>query len=119
MIAPVAAHDARPAGAADNFPARIDLPDGFQPEGIESRGGHLYAGSIATGAIWQADARTGAGRYLVAGATGGSAAGLHIDASFPTTGTIALGRLWVVNARFDVTPTPDTEYWISRLPLAP
>ena len=39
--------------------------------------------------------------------------------AFPTTGTIALGRLWVVNARFDVTPTPDTEYWISRLPLAP
>jgi hypothetical protein len=295
MIAPVAAHDARPAGATDHFPARIDLPDGFQPEGIESQGGRLYAGSLATGAIWQADSRTGAGRYLVAGATGGSAAGLHIDAwgrlwvagaasqtikvyalrtgrllqtytfpttgfindltitrqaiyatdsvnqqlavvplgrggrlpattaahtlaltgdivygagfnangivartgtlilvqsntgqlfrvdprtgvartidtggynvsfgdglvlrgrilyvirnqlaivavlrlsadlshaglvgeitsmglAFPTTGTIALGRLWVVNARFDVTPTPDTEYWISRLPLAP
>lgn len=34
----------------------------------------------------------------------------------PTTGVLAAGRLWVVNARFNTPPTPDTEYWISRLP---
>ncbi len=36
----------------------------------------------------------------------------------PTTGTIAAGRLWVVNARFG-TPSPETiPYWITRLPLS-
>ncbi len=39
--------------------------------------------------------------------------------SVPTTGTITLGALWVVNARFGVTPTPTTPYWITRLPLRP
>ena len=28
-------------------------------------------------------------------------------------------RLWVVNARFGTPPTPDTQYWITRLPLRP
>ena len=37
----------------------------------------------------------------------------------PTTGTVAAGRLWVVNARFGTGPTPDTEYWITQLPLRP
>jgi hypothetical protein len=37
----------------------------------------------------------------------------------PTTGTVAAGRLWVVNARFGTGPTPDTEYWITKLPLRP
>ena len=52
-IAPaVSAHD--DDDAPPNLPARIDLPDGFQPEGIESWGAHLYAGSLADGAIWRA-----------------------------------------------------------------
>lgn len=37
----------------------------------------------------------------------------------PTTATIAAGRLWAVNARFNTPPTPDTPYWISQLPLLP
>jgi hypothetical protein len=37
----------------------------------------------------------------------------------PTTATITLGGLYVVNARFTTPPTPDTEYWITRLPLKP
>jgi hypothetical protein len=37
----------------------------------------------------------------------------------PTTATVAAGRLWVVNARFNTPPTPTTEYWITRLPLQP
>ena len=36
-----------------------------------------------------------------------------------TTGTLAAGRLWVVNARFGTGPTPDTKYWITQLPLRP
>jgi sugar lactone lactonase YvrE len=37
----------------------------------------------------------------------------------PTTATFALGKLWVVNARFSTTPTATTPYWIARLPLMP
>jgi hypothetical protein len=37
----------------------------------------------------------------------------------PTTGVLAAGSLWVVNARFNTPPTPDTEYWISQLPARP
>jgi outer membrane protein assembly factor BamB len=37
----------------------------------------------------------------------------------PTTGTVAAGRLWAVNARFGTGPTRDTEYWITQLPLRP
>lgn len=83
-IAPVAAHGGK--GAGSHLPARIDLPDGFQPEGIESWGTHLYAGSLANGAIWKADARTGKGRVLVPGVSGQVAVGLHLD---------HWGRLWV------------------------
>ena len=39
--------------------------------------------------------------------------------SVPTTATTSLGALWVVNARFGTPPTPDTPYWITRLPLRP
>ncbi len=34
----------------------------------------------------------------------------------PTTTTYAAGRLWVVNARFTTPATPDTAYWLTRLP---
>ena len=34
----------------------------------------------------------------------------------PTTVTFAAGRLWAVNARFGTPVTPDTAYWITRLP---
>jgi hypothetical protein len=37
----------------------------------------------------------------------------------PTTGILAVGRLWVVNARFNTLPTPDTAYWITSLPARP
>jgi hypothetical protein len=37
----------------------------------------------------------------------------------PTTATFALGKLWVVNARFNTAPTPDTDYWITQLPTSP
>jgi hypothetical protein len=34
----------------------------------------------------------------------------------PTTATRAAGDLWAVNARFGTPVTPDTEYWITRVP---
>ena len=83
-VVPVAAHSG--GRDVDDLPARIDLPDGFQPEGIESWGKWLYAGSLVDGAIWRANARTGEGRILVPGEAGNVAVGLHIDRK---------GRLWV------------------------
>lgn len=73
--------------AATELPSRIDLPDGFEPEGITS-GFHsrLYVGSLANGAIWRGSARSGEGDILVDGVTGRQAVGLHIDWR---------GRLWV------------------------
>jgi hypothetical protein len=38
------------------------------------------------------------------------------DFSVPTTATFAAGDLWAVNARFGVAVTPDTPYWIARVP---
>jgi sugar lactone lactonase YvrE len=67
------------AGAA-TFPDLIRLPDGWQPEGIAAgRGTSLYVGSIPTGAIWKADARTGKGEVLVEGREGRAAIGIKVD----------------------------------------
>jgi sugar lactone lactonase YvrE len=89
VVPAVTAHDGISA-AFPSLPARIDLPNGFQPEGITSGFfGRLYAGSIANGAIWRGSALTGNGRILVPGETGRQAAGIHIDWR---------GRLWVAGA---------------------
>jgi hypothetical protein len=78
--------------ASDKFadlPTRIDLPPGFQPEGIESFGPWLFAGGLQDGAIWRGSAVTGQGDILVEGAAGRMATGLHLD---------RWGRLWVAGA---------------------
>jgi hypothetical protein len=82
VVPAVAGHDGHPS----DLPTRIDLPDGWQPEGIESWGKWLYAGSLKDGAIWRANAKNGKGRILVPGETGKVATGLHLD---------RWGRLWV------------------------
>jgi sugar lactone lactonase YvrE len=65
---------------ASTFPDTIRLPDGWQPEGIASgRGTSLYVGSIPTGAVWKADARTGRGDVLVEGQEGRAAIGIKVD----------------------------------------
>jgi hypothetical protein len=38
------------------------------------------------------------------------------DLAVPTTVAFAGGSLWAVNARFGTPVTPDTEYWVTRLP---
>jgi len=66
--------------AAPGFPETIDLPDGFQPEGIASgRGKQLFVGSIPTGAIYATNARTGEGEVRVAAREGRSAIGIEVD----------------------------------------
>jgi len=84
--APVAAHDKD--SEAGNFPARIDLPDGFAPEGITAgRGTKVFVGSLVNGAIWEGDVRTGMGRILVPGVAGTVAVGVEYEAR--------ANRLWV------------------------
>ena len=74
------------AMTAQSFPSTIALPDGFQPEGIVAGRGHeLFAGSLANGAIYRANARTGEGEVLVPGETGRVTVGLAFD---PRTGYV-------------------------------
>lgn len=68
---------AAPGGA---FPDIIPLPNAWQPEGIAvGRGTTFYAGSLANGAIYRGDLRSGEGAILVPGQTGGLSVGLAVD----------------------------------------
>jgi len=65
---------------AKPFPQVIQLPIGFQPEGIEvGRGTTFYVGSVANGAIYRGNLRTGKGSVLVPGAAGKAATGIELD----------------------------------------
>jgi sugar lactone lactonase YvrE len=74
-LSPVAAsaHQARPD--------RIDLPDGWQPEGITTDGKFLFSGSLANGAILRANPRTGSTRIIARGREGRMAVGVDYDRS--------------------------------------
>ena len=66
--------------SAAPFPEIISLPEGFQPEGIASGNGTtFYVGSIATGAVYRGDLRTGEGALVVQPQPGRSAIGLKFD----------------------------------------
>ena len=68
------------AAKDETFPKIIPLPNGFQPEGIVvGHGANLYAGSLASGAIYRADLRTGEGALLVPAQPGRVAVGLDFD----------------------------------------
>jgi hypothetical protein len=68
------------AAESENFPARINLPNGFFPEGIESgRGTSFFVGSVPDGAIWRGDFRTGSVRMLAPGAPGRTAVGIAYE----------------------------------------
>jgi sugar lactone lactonase YvrE len=78
VLATIAAVPA--TAGASTFPDTIRLPDGWQPEGIAAgHGTSLYVGSLANGAIWKADARTGTGDALVPGRDGRVAVGIKVD----------------------------------------
>jgi sugar lactone lactonase YvrE len=66
------------AAAAATFPSRIELPDGWRPEGIAAgQGNTLYVGSIGTGAVRRVNARTGDSSTLVRARDGRAAIGLE------------------------------------------
>src|SRR3954467_1200900 len=61
-----------------SFPDVIQLPTGFQPEGIEiGKGTTFYVGSVATGDIYKGDLRTGKRIALFPG-QGRSATGIEL-----------------------------------------
>lgn len=69
------------------LPRRIELPRGWQPEGITTDGTSLYVGSIKNGAIWKADPGTGNGNVVAPGKKGRVAIGVDFDGK--------RGLLWV------------------------
>ncbi len=80
---------AAPALAQDDALDRIEMPDGWAPEGITTDGQSLFAGSLANGAILTADPATGTTEVLVEGTDGSIVAGLDYDDA---------GRLWTAGA---------------------
>lgn len=131
------------AAVAQPFPEVIPLPDTWQAEGIATGPGTtVYAGSLATGAVWAGDLRTGEGSILVEGGDGRIAVGLKYSrgllyvAGGPTgmasvydarTGEeVASYQLCAANTCFvnDVVVTPDAAWFtdsanavLYRLPL--
>ena len=79
---------ATPAPAsAEVFPEEIELPDGWQPEGIASGPGTIvYSGSRASGDILAVDVVTGESEIAVDAPTGRTAVGIEQD---------RWGRFWV------------------------
>ena len=95
-----------PATAAppDNFPARINLPNGFFPEGIENgRGTSVFVGSIANGAIWRGDVRTGSGAVFAPGAPGRASIGIAYETS--------RNRLWVAGGGPSIAGSGDVRVY--------
>ena len=72
------------AGALDDedrrsLPERIDLPRGWQPEGITTDGRSLYVGSLKNGALWKGSPRSTRGQVLAKGRKGRVAVGVDYD----------------------------------------
>jgi hypothetical protein len=88
------------ATSARGFPERIELPNGWQPEGIAiGRGTNFYVGSIPTGRVYRGDLRTGEGAELVPN-RGRRAIGVEVDRR---------NRLWVAGG-----PTGDAYVYNAR-----
>ncbi|MEU4197034.1 superoxide dismutase [Kribbella sp. NPDC026611] len=85
---PAAAAAAAAETTAITFPTRIELPNGFQPEGIAIDHLTAYFGSRADGDIYAADLRTGRGKVISQGPGTGSL-GMKVDNR---------GRLFVAGA---------------------
>jgi hypothetical protein len=53
------------AATSAKRPSHINLPNGWQPEGIAIKANSFYVGSIPTGRVWKGNLRTGQGAVLV------------------------------------------------------
>ena len=80
MLALLSTHEPALRLSATTWPATINLPDGWLPEGVVVGRGHvIYAGSRRHGAIYAADLRTGEGFVVVPPQQGRIAVGLAFD----------------------------------------
>jgi sugar lactone lactonase YvrE len=85
---------------AQTLPRRLNLPNGWQPEGIAAGpGNQLFVGSIPTGAVIRVDARTGRSRIVVAGRDGRAATGLKVSGGRLFVSGAGTGKAWVYSAR--------------------
>lgn len=79
-FAGIAAVSTQTASAQSTFPETIPLPTGFQPEGIATgQGPEFFVGSLAGGAIYRGNLRTGEGEVLVSPIEDRVAVGLSYD----------------------------------------
>jgi sugar lactone lactonase YvrE len=103
---------ASPAAPPDHrFPARIELPDGFQPEGIAiGPGPTAWFGSRADGDIYEVSLRTGAGSVISQG-PGTASVGMKSDRQ---------GRLYVAGGASGTARVVDTQTGttVRDIPLA-
>lgn len=68
------------SGSGAPFPEVLQLPTGWQPEGIVTTRAHeFFVGSRSTGGVYRGDLRTGEGEILVPPASGRVAVGLSYD----------------------------------------
>jgi sugar lactone lactonase YvrE len=80
FLAPALTVGGAASASGKAFPEVIQLPRGFQPEGIEiGKGTMFYVGSVANGSIYRGNLRTGSGAVLVPGAAGRAATGIELD----------------------------------------
>ena len=86
----------------------IQLPAGFQPEGVAISGTKLYTGSIPTGRIFKADITTGQGQVLVDPGAGRNSIGMKVDSR---------GRLFVAGGQTGKAYVYDAETGADHRPL--
>lgn len=98
-LAALAAVAVSAAGAQSAFPSTIALPNGFQPEGIATRGEQFFVGSIPTGAVYRGSLRTGQGAILVPGGQGRASIGMKVDRGRLFVAGGPNGNGFVYNAR--------------------
>jgi len=91
---------AAPNKKAKPFPDVIQLPTGFQPEGIEvGKGTTFYVGSVATGAIYRGNLRTGTGTTFIPGGSGRPATGIELAGHRLFVAGAGSGNAYVYDAK--------------------
>lgn len=79
LAAGAAASSASAGAAPGDLPRKIQVPRGWQPEGITTNGRSLFVGSLKHGGIWRVNPARGAREVLHAGKQGRVAVGIDYD----------------------------------------
>ncbi|HST65246.1 MAG TPA: superoxide dismutase [Mycobacteriales bacterium] len=119
--------------SATLLPKTIALPDGYQPEGIATKGATFYVGSVADGAIVRGNVLTGRVTPFVAGTPGDATTGLEVSGNLLFAAGAGTGTLKVYDLRTgrklaerrvapagesfinDVSVLGDNAYWTDSL----